>query len=276
MSAYFVKMFYPWMLLCILISNSLSHAQEVTAPVSSPQESSLEQKENPAQLVEVSNVKDPDWKSYKMMLKGLDAFEKFHFHASRAEHKFILKPRKPELNLSGVSLRLASDDYSRPIALSEDGTFSLPRDAQAEEQKAELLINRKKDLFRWWPLVRSPGVASHQRRLGDLRLECEMFWAIHYDDLPFIARNFVRVLGGPCKTKKVSLAFPVELMGLQSAVLVDGDRRQILHVDPARSTYVPPLYDANFSDDALIEFMYDSGGEQPKRNVNGLNVAVSL
>jgi hypothetical protein len=252
-----------------------SFAQETSATPQAAKEQNQEQEEF-AQSVEINNVKNPDWKSYKTMLKGLDAFEKHHAHAPRAEHKFILKPRKQETGLSGVSLRLATDDYSRPIVLSEDGSFSLPRDPQAEAQNAELMINRKKDLFRWWPLVQSPGLVRNQRRLGDLRLECEMFWAIHYDDLPFIARNFVRALGGPCKTKKVTLGFPAEFMGLRSAVLVEGERRQTITIDAAKSLYFLTLFDPSFSDNAVIELVYEDNEELKKRNVNGLNVTVGL
>ena len=264
-------------LVCIFafLFTTNSFAQETSATPQAAKEQNQEQEES-AQSVEINNVKNPDWKSYKTMLKGLDAFKKHHAHAPRAEHKFILKPRKQETNLTGVSLRLATDDYSRPIVLGEDGSFSLPRDPQAEAQNAELMINRKKDLFRWWPLVQSPGLATNQRRLGDLRLECEMFWAIHYDDLPFIARNAVRVIGGPCKTKKVTLGFPAEFMGLRSAVLVEGERRQTITIDAAKSLYSLTLFDPSFSDNAVIELVYEDNEERKKRNVNGLNVTVGF
>lgn len=263
----------------VFFFTSNSFAQEASATSSAAKEQNQDQVES-AQSIEINNVKNPDWKSYKTMLKGLDAFEKHHAHAPRAEHKFILKPRKQEASLIGVSLRLATDEFSRPIVLSEDGSFSLPRDSQAEAQSAELMINRKKDLFRWWPLVRSPAVLPNQRRLGDLRLECEMFWAIHYDDLPFIARNLVRALGGPCNTKKVTLSFPAEFMGLKEAILVQGERRQNLAVDKIKSSYTLSLLNAEFTDDALIELIYESiegNSQEPRlRNFNGLNVTAGF
>lgn len=232
------------------------------------------------QTVEISNVKDPDWKSYRVMLKGLDAFEKYHAHAPQASPQFILKPRRLDVSLSGVSLRLASDESSLVIPLAANGSFVLPRDEQAAAQKAELMINRKKEMFRWWPLVQTPGLASQHRRLGDLRLECEMFWAIHYDDLPFVARNLMRTVGGPCQTRKVILSFPADWMGLQAATLVQGERRLSLLVDKEKSMYSITLYNPDFTDDALIELQFDADDEtQPSKkilNVNGLNVAVKL
>lgn len=234
----------------------------------------------PDQTVEISSTKNPDWKSYRVMLKGLDAFEKHHAHAPQASPQFILKPRQLDVSLAGVSMRLVSDEFSRSIPLASDGSFVLPRDEQAALQKAELMINRKKEMFRWWPLVQTSGVAVNHRRLGDLRLECEMFWAIHYDDLPFVARNFVRALGGPCQTRKVILSFPAEWMGLQAATLVQGERRMNLAVDKDKSSYSITLYNPDFSDDALIELRFENDGEAQSlkkvRNVNGLNVAVKL
>jgi hypothetical protein len=259
-----------------LVLSQFSYAQEspqTQAPIENPDGMTT-------QTVEISNAKNPDWKSYRAMLKGVDAFEKFHARAPLAMHKFILKPRRPEVSLQGVSLRLSSDALTLAIPIGEDGSFSLPRDPQALEQNAELMINRKKDMFRWWPLVRSPGVLLNQRRLGDLRLECEMFWAIHYDDLPFVARNLVRALGGPCNTKKVTLSFPAEFMGLKEAILVQGERRQNLVVDKLKSSYTLSLLNADFSDDALIELIYEGVGEnsqEPRpRNFNGLNVTAGF
>lgn len=234
----------------------------------------------PDQTVEISSAKNPDWKSYRVMLKGLDAFEKHYVHAPQASPQFILKPRRLDVSLAGLSLRLVSDESSRSIPLASDGSFVLPRDEQAASQNAELMINRKKEMFRWWPLVQTPGVATNYRRLGDLRLECEMFWAIHYDDLPFVARNFVRALGGPCQTRKVILSFPAEWMGLQAATLVQGERRLNLVVDKDKSMYSITLYNPDFSDDALIELRFENDTEaqplQKIRNVHGLSVAVKL
>ena len=271
------------LLLCLFICMiawlalfQLGHAQE-----NSQSQVPIEtQDDMTTQTVEISNAKNPDWKSYRAMLKGVDAFEKFHARAPLATHKFILKPRRPEVSLQGVHLRLSSDASTLAIPIAEDGSFSLPRDPQALEQNAELMINRKKDMFRWWPLVRSPAVLPNQRRLGDLRLECEMFWAIHYDDLPFVARNLVRALGGPCNTKKVTLSFPAEFMGLKEAILVQGERRQNLVVDKIKSSYTLSLLNAEFTDDALIELIYESvegNLQEPRlRNFNGLNVTAGF
>lgn len=242
-----------------------------------PNKPIIEDNANVAQAVEVNGTKDPDWKRYRVMLKGLDAFEKNRALAPNAVQKFILRPRKVEGVLKGTTLRIASDDYSVPIALAEDGTFSLPRDPKAAEQDAELLINRKKALFRWWPYIRSPNLTINQRRLGDLRLECEMFWAVNYDDAPFFARNLVRAFGGPCKSKKVAISFPADFQGIKSATLVDRERRLDLPLNTKLSSFSAPLFDLSFADDAIIEIAYeDNRALINQRNYSGLSVSVGF
>ncbi len=269
-----MKLIYTTLMFFLYFLSGLTNAQ-VEQDLAN--KAAVEDEPVATQAVEVNGVKDPDWKRYRAMLKGLDAFDKYHALAPHAEHKFILKPRKAELPIKGITLRLASDEYSLPITLAEDGTFSLPRDAQAKQQDAEMLINRKKALFRWWPYVRSPQLAANQRRLGDLRLECEMFWAVNYDDAPFFARNFVRALGGPCTSKKVAISFPADFQGLKSATLIQGERRLVLPLDLNLSSFSAPLFDQNFADDAIIEIEYeDNPNLSNQRNYSGLKVSVAF
>jgi hypothetical protein len=230
-----------------------------------------------APSVEVNGTKDPDWKRYRAMIKGVDAFEKHHTLAPGAEQKFILRPRRAGVSLEGISLRLAGSESSLAVPLFPDGSFVLPRNTQALEEDAELLINRKRNMFRWWPHIRSAQLGPDQRRLGDLRLECEMFWAINYDDAPFILRNLVRALGGPCTTKKVSINFPADYEGLKTATLVLGDQRIALQIDKKSSSFLPPLFDQKISNDAIIFFEYEETTEPARRlNYSGLNVAAGF
>lgn len=253
------------------------HAQEVISENKPeiPQTSGVQTEEAP-QSVEINSTKNPDWKSYANMLKGLDAFEKHHALAPQAQAKFILKPRAAEFSMQNLSLRLAGDEHSIAIPIAADGTFVLPRDAQAEKEKAELLINRKKAQFRWWPQVRSPNLADNQRRLGDLRLECEMFWAIEYEGAPFVARNLVRMMGGPCKTKKVRIYSPSDFTGLKSATLVEGERRLVLTLGAEKANFHAPLFDQSFSDNAIIELDYVEDATVRKTNYTGMFVHVGF
>ena len=172
--------------------------------------------------VEVSGIKDPEWRPYRTMLKGMDAFEAKHQLAPTAELRFELRPQGTDDSIKGIEMRLTGNESAIAVLVAEDGTFALPRSQAAVEENAEIVLNRRKDAIRWRPHIRSPNLKSNQRRLGDLRLECEISWAIEYDDMPFIVRNSFRLLGGPCKSSKVGMYFSVPTR-VASATIFAGD-----------------------------------------------------
>jgi hypothetical protein len=94
--------------------------------------------------VEVSGTKDPELKPYRTMIKGLDAFEKHRHLAPSATFKFILKTQRVDAPIRGTTLRIAGETVSTPIEIAEDGTFTLTRNALAEDENADLMLNRKK------------------------------------------------------------------------------------------------------------------------------------
>lgn len=251
-----------------LIFNSSVLAQE--KELESTQEEAISATAE-TQSVEINGTKDPDWKSYAKMLKGIDAFDKHRGLAPQAPLKFILKPRKAGVSMDGLSLRLENGDQIEPIPLASDGTFTLPRSKEAVAEKAELVINRKKALFRWWPQIRTAGLLENQRRLGDLRLECELFWAINYDDIPFLVRGLIRVMGVNCQSNKVELAFPSDYLGLVGAKIVQGERSVDLKLSKDKTSYNISLYEGDFNNDAIVELIYDEEiRSQKKTNYTGM------
>lgn len=228
-----------------------------------------------APSVEISANKDPDSKPYRNLIKGLDAFDQFHTSAPQAAPKFILKPRKEGLNTNQLTLRIAYDETSIPIPVADDATFLIPRHTEAQEKKADVLLNQKKNLYRWWPYIRSPGLSANQRRLGDLRLECQMLWAVYFDDIPFLVRNLIRAVGGPCTSSKTRISYPVEFKGLQVATIKQGEQSMVLKVDQKQSGFIAPLADKNWSDDAIIELQYEESDPQ-KRDVNYSGISASF
>lgn len=230
-----------------------------------------------APSVEISANKDPDNKSYRALLKGVDAFEKYHAAAPQTTPKFILKPRKEGLDTSHLTLRIAYDETSIPIPVADDATFLVPRHAEAQEKNAEVLLNQKKNLYRWWPYIRSPELNTNQRRLGDLRLECQMLWAVYYDDIPSLIRNLIRAVGGPCTTSKVTISYPAEFKGLQSATLKQGEQSMALKVDQKQSGFAVPLAGKDWSDDAIIELQYEETDPQKRApNYGGFSARIGF
>lgn len=199
--------------------------------------------------VAVNGVKDPEWKPYRQMLKGLDAFDAGRALAPQAALRFSLQG--DEALLAGVTLRIVGDSASIPVALAPDHTFVLPRSREAADEEAELVLNRKKNAIRWRTEIHSPGVPDHARRLGDLRLSCAVTWAIVQDDLGFFKRHSVNLMGGPCGTRLVKFYWrPAH--AIASATLVEGERRLPLTVRRDGSAYTAPLSDASWSNEALV------------------------
>ena len=204
-----------------------------------------------AQTVEIKGVRDPELKPYAQVLLGVAAFRKFHARAPATELKFVLRPHKP-MSFDTVSLRLEGGTTSMPITIDHEGVFVLPVVQQAIDEGAELVLNQAKGSIRFRPYIRSPGLLPDQVRIGDLRLECEVLWAIEQQEASFVARNTFKLLGGPCASSKIrsiwSYAKP-----LKAATLVSGDRRIALPVFNSGLSYAVPLHDQSWDDAALVQ-----------------------
>ncbi|MYN21148.1 hypothetical protein GTP81_30875 [Rugamonas sp. FT107W] len=213
----------------------------------------------PAQQVTVAGTRDPDWKPYRKMLDGMDAFDHYHSLAPQAELKFILRPQQPNLPAADLKLRIVGDSANIEIPIAADYTFSLPRDASAAKEDADLRLSTKKGLFRWRPDIHTAGLPVGTRRLGDLRLECEVRWAVDKFDASFMKLAYLLPLGGVCHTSR-SRVFYATASPITGATLVSGSRREKLPVERLdakdRTRYAPPLHDQSWPDDTLVEFEF--------------------
>jgi hypothetical protein len=205
-------------------------------------------------VVTISALRDPELKSYRAMLKGADAFKAFSALAPDAELRFYLLP-PPGAAAEGLSLVITDGDRSVGVPIAQDNSFELPRLPLFENTDAELRLNVKKDRIAWFPLVRTPGLPQDTRRLGDLRLECEVRWAAELHKVSRADRILFRSYGGPCHTRKVAVYFFTQ-RPLVSATLVEGDRRAELPLVQDGHRFVPPVYDATFSNEALVHLVY--------------------
>src|SRR5471030_978841 len=80
-----------------------------------------------APVVEVSSVKNPELKSYRQMLKGVDAFKQFHALTPATDLKFVLVARDSAGNRRGGTLRIARTTQSMPLRLASAGTVPLEK-----------------------------------------------------------------------------------------------------------------------------------------------------
>ncbi|HEV7815183.1 MAG TPA: hypothetical protein VGP06_08830 [Janthinobacterium sp.] len=203
---------------------------------------------------EDGSVRNPELKPYRRMLKGVDAFEAQHGLAPQAPLRFILSREDAKISFDGVTLAIAGGGMSIPVPLAVDGGFTLPRDQAAADANADLLLNRYANVLRWHADIRTPGLPDNVRRLGDLRLECEIGWAVTRDDAPFFLRGAVGVLGGPCRSPR---AHPNYLPphALESVTLVSGQRQEALRLHK-NGSFSPPYSDSNWNDDTLLVYAF--------------------
>jgi hypothetical protein len=155
--------------------------------------------------------------------------------------------------------RLAGDEFTLALPVGADALFDVPRSQQAWDTNAELVLSRKRSEVRVWPYVRTPGLADNQRRLGDLRLECQVLISIVKKEVPFwgVAMiNTVLLTGDWCsffkdgdRTWSVDVDAP-----LASAVLREGERTLPLRVKGRK--FDLPLSDATWSNDAVVDLAF--------------------
>ncbi|GGY58793.1 hypothetical protein OU994_09065 [Pseudoduganella sp. SL102] len=207
-------------------------------------------------VVEVSTARDPELKAYATMARGLDAFDASRAQAPQGTLRFLLRPATREDSLEGLELKIVGDTVTLPVRLDPDGGFTLPRSPAALADNAALVLNKKKHSFRWRPDVRSPGVPADARRLGDLRVQCAVQWAIDQADLAPAARGALAAGGGPCRSMTMHMGFDAPAP-LRAAWLQDGARREAIPVSRHyRRVFNPPLADRSWSDDTLVRFEY--------------------
>jgi hypothetical protein len=229
-----------------------------------------------AGVVHVNAIRNPELHSYRAIVAGLDAFEELHALAPGVPQLLFQartrsgKPLGSDI-LKGTAgtagapateplrARLSGDAFSLPLPLDDEARFQVPRNRQAWDAEAELVLSRKRELARVWPYVRSPGLAANQQRLGDLRLECRVMIAIAKKEAPLhlvLLLNTVMLSSDWCgflkdKERTWNVNMPARLA---KAVLYDGNRSMDLQVKD--HGFEVPLGDTSWSDDAIVELEF--------------------
>ena len=245
----------------LALSHIAAHAgTQADAPADAPADT--------GQSIHINSIRNPELKTYRVMAAGLDAFDAYHALAPKArEVRFQLAAgsRAPADAMLDLSLRIAGSDTSIALPLAADGSFALPRSAQADSEDADLVTNKKKGHYRWQSSVYSEGVPAGMRRLGDLRLQCQVMIAIAKKEIPFWVRTLVGTLLRTtdwCSSEQLKLGSRSDAP-LASATLLDGERRVDLKVEKAGRSFLAPIGDTRYGDDTLIELVLKDAGEAP-------------
>lgn len=183
----------------------------------------------------------------KAMQRAAAAFNESRQLAPKAPLRFRAIDRAP----TGDALRIWIErgDTVETISTDSDDLLTLPNSAFADG--AHLRANRSKESLTLSPEVLSPGTGPNVRRLGDLRLQCRVGWALMIDETPLYIRTSFAMAGGMCKSGKIAY-YPYAGFRVSNA-----EWRGIteLHTVPVTKTgmYRPPIHDRSISDDAIIE-----------------------
>ena len=237
--------------------------------------------------VTVTALRDPVDKSYRKMASGLELFDKRRHLAPAAALRFKLLPRKAGTDMDAVELELVGDSFATPVALAPDKTFTLGRHPLALKENASVRPNRKAGSLTWRAEIRTPGLPPDTRRLGDLRLECEvgMQAGLISNRRPFQFKWLEALFReGPedCQHPAPRYLFFAD-RPIWSVILTSGERREVLPVDRLYGgasrdpqwkedlpycdcevlmdrAYFLPLGDRSWPDDTLVHFEYMDGG----------------
>ena len=238
----------------------------------------------PAVTVTAKANPNPVEKSYRKMLRGMDLFERLHAMAPSSELRFKLLPRKPQTDMNNITLAVLGDTVDFDVPIAADHTFTLPRNAAALQQNAQVIPNRRALSMTWRVDIRSPGLPPNTRRLGDLRLECRVGMESGLvSNSGLLGRLFSALWDTPayCDQQQPLYLFFSD-RPLFSVAMVAGARREVLGIHNLYAaasddsslqrdlpycdcevlldrTYTLPLGDTSWPDDTLVEFEYMDG-----------------
>lgn len=246
----------------ILCAGMAAAQDQAAAPADVPAQDVVPSKDQEG-VVHVNALRKPEMHAYRAIVAGMDKFDQLHAMAPAVPRLvFVARSRGnggAPLTGAAPTAKLYADGFSLPLPLDDTLQFTVPRNQQAWDRKAELVLSRKRREVMVWPDIRTPGLADNQRRLGDVRLECQVLIAVAKEEAPFYIVAMVNTLiltTDWCsfmkdKDRTWSVAMPSKLA---SATLRDGERVETLRVS-GREFHVP-IGDTSLSNDALIEVAY--------------------
>jgi len=234
------------------------------------------------QVTVTGTSSEPVEKSYRKMVSGMDHFEKARAAiAPHASLRFKLLPRKPGTDMDHIVLEVIGATFADAVPIAPDHSFVLERSQKALQEDAVVSPNRKRLSMTWRTEIRTPGLPPNSRRLGDLRLECqvgvEAGLVSNSSPIARIADLFTDNKDY-CDRKDQKYLFFAE-RPLFSVTLVAGARREVLSIDQLYATasddpglkddlpycdcemlvdrtYFLPLGDRSWPDDTRVEFEY--------------------
>jgi hypothetical protein len=231
-----------------------------------------------AASVTISSTRNPVDKSYRAMVGGVKLFEaRQHLHPG-ATLRFKLLPRQYDTKMDGIMMKIVGDSLSIPVVLAADQTFTIPINQKALDEDASVNTNRVAGSMTWRVEIRTPNLPKNTRRLGDLRMECEVGLEANLTSYGKILNELFRSSNGCAPTTGRSGYFFFADSPIFNVTLNHNGRRESLAINylyaglsnasakPDFSdkdcavlldrTFWLPLGDKSWPDDTLVEFEY--------------------
>ncbi len=266
-----------------LCSRTLGRAAVRVALAAACTASGAQEKPPPQQVITITGTsRHPVEKSYRKMVQGMDHFERARAAiAPNASLRFKLLPRKPGTDMDHILLEVIGSTFSYEVPIARDQTFVLERNLEAMQEDAVVSTNRNRLSMTWRTEIRTPGLPPHTRRLGDLRLECEVGLEADLVSNSSLIGRIANLFTGHksyCDRKDTMYLYFAE-RPLFSVTLVAGARLEVLPIDRLYAmasddpglgqdlpwcdcemlvdrTYFLPLGDHSWPDDTRVEFEY--------------------
>ncbi len=171
-------------------------------------------------------------KTLATLYEARELFEKHHALAPQAELKFKVYARTLAEHQQKINLALVTRQGRVPVPLDAEDNFTIDpawnRYPDATELKSRLLDGR----VTWRADIRTPGLPAHERRLGDLRLQCKVGFAsgvARGDKVGFFGTVLKAVFSSTdsCDNRYSSGSSFAD-RPIFSVTLIDGARRQTL------------------------------------------------
>lgn len=164
------------------------------------------------------------------------------FEADPGARRAGVTPASLRIRDRGVVTRVHADAYGRfviPAAAGKDWEISGPCHDGA------LAIS---------PLVMSPGTSAEDRRLGDMRLQCEVGWQIVKQQLGAASGVFMALIGG-CKSSRMAI-YTGSARPIAEASVVGGASATPVTVSADGTRYRVPVGDKKLPDDTRVRFRF--------------------
>jgi hypothetical protein len=176
--------------------------------------------------------------------------------APQAQFRFSLMARQGAAPLEQAQARAVADETGEPFGEPLSADAELRFDAEALLARlvgrSALRFDQSAAKASLLPEVRSAGATAQAVRLGDLRLQCEVLWALRKAEAPLMARMAFGAVGGPCHSSRIAM-FTTFGQAIQSARLVEGERVLPLSASgKQRMSLLVPLHDASWSNEAQV------------------------